>query len=89
MARLLRVEYANGLYHVTARGNARMDIFLNDTHRDRFLEILSRTGEHYNWLCHAYCLKCNHNHLLIETIDPTLCKGMKYLNGTYSQFSIH
>jgi putative transposase len=92
MARLLRIEYAHGLYHITARGNARMDIFLNDTHRGRFLEILSRTCERHNGLCHAYCLVGNHYHLLVETIDPTLWKGMKYLNGTYSQYfnrSIH
>jgi hypothetical protein len=28
----------------------------------------------------------NHYHLLIETGDASLSKGMKYLNGTYTQF---
>ncbi|WP_256212049.1 transposase [Nitrosomonas communis] len=28
----------------------------------------------------------NHYHLLIETNSPTLSKGMKYLNGTYTQY---
>ncbi len=28
----------------------------------------------------------NHYHLLIETSMPTLSKGMKYLNGTYTQY---
>jgi len=28
----------------------------------------------------------NHYHLLIETSMPTLSKGIKYLNGTYTQF---
>lgn len=86
MARSLRIEYANGLYHVTSRGNARMDIYLNDTHRIEFLALLAKTINRFNWICHAYCLMSNHYHLLIETIDPTLSKGMKYLNGTYSQF---
>jgi putative transposase len=39
----------------------------------------------YNWYCHAYCLMDNHYHLLIETSAPTLSKGMKYLNGTFTQ----
>lgn len=39
----------------------------------------------YNWICHAYCLMGNHFHLLIETIDPTLSNGMRYLNGIYTQ----
>ncbi|WP_217646584.1 transposase [Nitrosomonas sp. Nm34] len=28
----------------------------------------------------------NHYHLLIETNSPTLSKGIKYLNGTYTQY---
>jgi len=28
----------------------------------------------------------NHYHLLIETNSPTLSKGMKYINGTYTQY---
>ncbi|TYP87287.1 MULTISPECIES: transposase [Nitrosomonas] len=28
----------------------------------------------------------NHYHLLIETNSPTLSKGMKYLNGTYTPY---
>jgi hypothetical protein len=27
----------------------------------------------------------NHYHLLVETVDPTLCIGMRYLNGVYAQ----
>ena len=30
MARPLRIEFPGALYHVTARGNARADIFLDD-----------------------------------------------------------
>jgi len=36
-------------------------------------------------LCHAYCLMTNHYHLLIETQNPTLSKGMKSINGRYTQ----
>ncbi len=85
MARPLRIECSNGLYHVTARGNARMDIFSDDIDRKAFLDTLEQSCDRYNWLCHAYCLMSNHYHLLIETIDPTLCKGMKHLNGQYAQ----
>ena len=28
----------------------------------------------------------NHYHVLIETNSPTLSKGMKFLNGTYTQY---
>ncbi len=85
MARPLRIEFAGALYHMTARGNARQDIFLNNNDREEFLNVLHRANERYHWYYHAYCLMSNHYHLLIETQQPTLSKGMKYINGVYTQ----
>jgi putative transposase len=85
MARPLRIEHPGAVYHVTSRGNAREDIFISDTDRLKFLEILGNTVEKYNWLCHAFCLLDNHYHLIIETPDPNLSLGMRQLNGVYTQ----
>ena len=85
MARPLRIEYPGAVYHITTRGNARQDISLIDKDRLKFLEILGQVVDRFNWLCHAYCLMPNHYHLLIETIDPTLSRGMRQLNGVYTQ----
>jgi REP element-mobilizing transposase RayT len=40
MGRPLRIEYPGALYHVTNRGNERRDIFLDDSDRRKFLNIL-------------------------------------------------
>jgi len=87
MARPLRIEYAGALYHVTARGNRQEDIFYSDIDRKAFLEVLAQVVERFNWLVHAYCLMDNHYHLLIETPDGNLSKGMRQLNGVYTQTS--
>lgn len=87
MARPLRIEYTGALYHVTTRGDRQEDIFTLDVDRIDFLEILSRVVERFNWLVHAYCLMDNHYHLLIETPDGNLSKGMRQLNGVYTQTS--
>jgi len=86
MARPLRIEYEGGLYHVTARGNAGADIYLEDSDRERFLEILGNSVERFRWICHAYCLMDSHYHLLVETPEPNLSRGMQYLNGVYTQW---
>lgn len=86
MARPLRIEFAGALYHVTARGNAQEDIYRDDGDRQQFLSLLHNAVKRYDWYCHAYCLMGNHYHLLIETSAPTLSKGMKLLNGTYTQY---
>ncbi|MEE8364559.1 MAG: transposase [Gammaproteobacteria bacterium] len=87
MARPLRIEFAGALYHVTARGDRQEDIFSTDIDRKAFLEILEQVVERFNWLIHAYCLMDNHYHLLIETPDGNLSKGMRQLNGVYTQTS--
>jgi len=85
MARPLRLEFAGALYHVTSRGNRQEDIFEDDTDRLEFISIFQTVCDRYNWICHAYCLMGNHYHLLIETPDANLSKGMRQLNGVYTQ----
>lgn len=85
MARPLRLEYPGGLYHVTSRGNARHNIFTDDTDRELFLSTLALVTKRFNWLCHAYCLMDNHYHLMIETPEGNLSRGMRQLNGVYTQ----
>lgn len=85
MSRPLRIEYAGALYHVTSRGNARQPIYLDEQDFDLFLEVLSQTCERFNWVIHSYCLMTNHYHLLLETPDGNLSKGMRQLNGVYTQ----
>jgi len=85
MARPLRIEFPGALYHVTSRGNARQKIFRDDEDRETFLVTLAWVVERFGWRCHAYCLMGNHFHLLIETPQPNLSRGMRQLNGVYTQ----
>ncbi len=85
MARPLRLEFPGALYHITSRGDRREDIYHKDEDRVLFLSVLGRVCETYNWVCHSYCLMSNHYHLLIETPEANLSKGMRQLNGVYTQ----
>jgi putative transposase len=85
MARPLRIEFSGAIYQVTSRGNAREDIYLDDTDRAMFLGVLAEVISRFDWRCHVYCLMGNHYHWLIETPEPNLSKGMRQLNGVYTQ----
>jgi putative transposase len=85
MARPLRIEFPGALYHVTSRGNARQRVFRDGEDRKTFLATLGWVVERFGWRCHAYCLMDNHIHLLIETPQPNLSRGMRQLNGVYTQ----
>lgn len=85
MARPLRIEFPGAVYHVTSRGNAKGMIYDDDRDRHKFLDILGSVVRKHRWLCHAYCLMGNHYHLLIETPEGNLSRGMRQLNGIYTQ----
>jgi putative transposase len=85
VARALRLEIPGAVYHVTSRGNAGADIFLDDDDRRLFLGVLTRAVGRFAWLCHAFCLMDNHYHLLLETPRPNLSRGMRSLNSVYAQ----
>ena len=85
MARPLRLEPAGALYHATSRGDGREDIFLSNEDRVVWLDTLAEVCKRFNWVCHAYCQMTNHYHVVIETPDVNPAKGMRQLNGVYTQ----
>ena len=73
-----RIEHAGGVFHVVARGNERALVFRDD--RDRFLEILN--GWRSLSLAGAGLLSDGESfHLLVMTLEPTLARGMRQMNG--------
>lgn len=87
MARPVRLEFGGALYHVTARGDRREAIYEDEVDREHFLDVLGQVVGQFNWCCHAYCLMSNHYHLVIATPDGNLSKGMRQLNGVFTQWS--
>jgi len=79
------LEFDGALYNVTVRGDRREDINEDDFDRRRFLELFADVCDRYKWVCRAYCLMSNHYHMMIETHESNLSKGMHQLNGVYSQ----
>ncbi len=85
MPRKLRIQYPGAIYHVMNRGDQREDVFCDDTDRAKFLSTLGESCGKTQWQVHAYCLMRNHFHLVLETPEPNLVYGMKWLLGTYTK----
>ncbi len=85
MARPLRIQYFDALYHVMNRGVGRNCIYQNDDQRLLFLSLLEEITLRYHVEIHAYCLMGNHYHLLIKTPFANLDRAMRHLNGVYTQ----
>lgn len=85
MTRPLRLEYPGSLLHVTARGNERRDIVVDDIDRQIFVELFGVAANQFRWTVNQYVLMTNHYHFVVELRDATLSKGMQWLNSQYAQ----
>ena len=86
MARPLRVQYPGALYHITSRGNEKKNIYLDDSDRRRFLEILQDYHDRLGILIHCFVLMDNHYHVVLETPGGNLLKVMHGINSGYTGY---
>lgn len=84
MARKLRFEYPGALYHVLNRGNYRQAIFEEEGARLSFEQTLFETCNRCGWILHAYVIMGNHYHLALETPQPNLSEGMRWLQSVFA-----
>jgi len=89
MARPFRIEFPGAVYHVTSRGNEKRRIFKSDRDRKAFLAFLGQTAKRFGWSITAWVLMTNHFHLVIQTPEPNLSRGMHWLNGSYAGWFNH
>ena len=85
MPRQVRIEYEGAFYHVMARGHRRDLIFQDDADRETFLRILGVACEKSGFRVHAYVLMSNHYHLLLETPQANLSRGMGWLQNAFTR----
>ncbi len=102
MPRPLRIEFPGATCLVTSRGfhqkttadlagsgNEAPPVFRSQEDRAVFLNILENVVARFGWLIHSYVLMHDHYHLIVELPDANLSKGMRQLNGIYTQHVNH
>ena len=86
MARPLRIEMPDGVYHVTSRGLERRSIVRDEVDREKWLGLLDRVATRRGWRVFAWVLMGNHFHLFLRTPEGDLSAGMHDLNAGYVSF---
>lgn len=85
MARSLRIEFPGALYYISSIGNGGNPIFRDSDDGSLLLESLEAVCSRFKWKCLSYCFMTDRYHLIIQTPEANLSKGMRQLNGTYTQ----
>ena len=70
---------------MTSREDRREDIYRDDEDREAWLRMFAALCERFNGRCHAHFLMSNHYQLVVETPEANLSRGMRQLNGVFTQ----
>jgi putative transposase len=85
MPRQVRIEFAGAMYHVMARGDRREAIVQDDEDRSTWERTLGQACERAGMRVHAYVLMTNHYHLLLETREGNLSRGVGWLQNAFTR----
>ena len=84
MPRRPRHFLGDGTYHVTARGVARSEIYLDAGDYRAFLVLFRDAAERFEWTVRAFCLMPNHYHLVLSAKRVELSAGLHRLNCLFA-----
>ena len=85
MSRPIRIEFPGAHYLVTSKGMDGADVFRDNDDRGVFLNAIDMVVQRFGWNVHAYVLMADHYHLIVDVPKANLSKGMRQLNGVYTQ----
>ena len=86
MVRIARENSPTFIYHVMFRGNGKMDIFLDDEDKRKFLTIIEYKQKVSEYDVVGFCLMTNHVHLLVKTNKESIGQSMKRIGISYAHY---
>src|SRR6266550_491595 len=86
MARPLRLECEDGIYHLLGRGNARQRIFAGERDQAEFMRLLKTSAKRFEVAVIAFVLMGNHFHLVAQTRRANLSRWMHWLMVSYTVY---
>lgn len=81
-----RIDFPDAIHHIAALAVEREVVFREPADRRRLIAQLEATVDLYQWRCNAYCLMGTHFHLILQTPEANLSRGMQHLCGAYAQW---
>ena len=87
MPRGPRITVPDGMYHITSRGNNREVIFREEADCEKYLALLQRYREKYEFSLYSYSILPNHFHVLIQTTEAgPISKIMHGMDTAYAMY---
>ncbi len=85
MARPLRIEYPDAMYHISNFALDKKRAFPSTKYFDAFLKGLAEACSRFNVEVHGFCLLRDQYHLVVKTPEGNLSRFMRQVDGLYTQ----
>jgi len=82
MARPIRIQYPGAVYHVMARVNQGREVLRDNSPRKVLLASLGEVCPKAGWRTLAQAPAAKHYHLLLQTPEPSLAEGTRWLQAS-------
>lgn len=86
MCRIARIKKPNYIYHIMCRTISEIDLFKDNTDKNKFINYIKKYKEIFDFKVYSYCLMPNHVHLLIYANGADISKFMHGINQSYAQY---
>src|SRR5438270_1443958 len=87
MPRFARLVRPGAIFHITARGNYRQQVFFDSDDYEAYISLLGKHAASFQVRLLGWCLMINHVHLLVSPHDTLgMAHLMKRTQGEYALY---
>lgn len=83
MARSFRKKDPQGIYHIITKGISELKLFKNPKEKKKYLELVAKYRDIFNFKVYGFCIMDTHAHLIIGSNGADISKFMQGINGSY------
>ena len=86
MPRTARKKTFTAIFHVMARSISEVDLYKDNDDKKRYLSLIKKYQQLYEFKVYSYCLMDNHVHLIIDANGSDISRVMHGINFSYVQY---
>ena len=86
MARKARVKTDDSIFHIMCKSISEVNLFKDAEDKEKYLSLIKKYKNLYNFKIYGYCLMDNHSHLMVDANGADISKVMHGINFSYAMY---
>lgn len=86
MPRMARVKTVESIFHIMCKSISEVNLFRDDEDKKKYLLLVQKYKDLYNFKIYGYCLMDNHSHLMVDANGSDISKVMHGINFSYAMY---